>query len=95
MAGEALTSAQNREVQQIAELETRRYFDTYLTRVWPAQQAALREYVDSTVRKHDDSDKAHGGVEMKVNRFLWTLLGVCVAGGGVGAGLTTLIQMIV
>lgn len=93
MANDALSQAQVREVQQIAELETRRYFDHYLREVWPAQQAALREHIDVMIRQHDDSDVAHGGTERKVHRFIWVLLGMAAAGGAGGAGLMRLLMI--
>jgi len=91
MNGESLSSAQSREVQHIAELETRRYFDHYLNEVWPAQQKALREHTHLMIEKHDADDRAHGGVEKKVHRIIWMILGAVAAGGLGGAGLTRLL----
>lgn len=91
MDDQALSRAQVREVQQIAELETRRYFDHYLTEVFPRQQRAFREHTQSLIRQHDDSENAHGGVEQKFSRAVWLLIGVAVAGGAGGAGLTKLL----
>lgn len=91
MSGEALSSAQVREVQQIAELETRRYFDHYLQVVWPAQQKALREHTHLMIEQHDDSANAHGGVERRVQRVIWMLLGAAAVGGAGGVGMTKLL----
>lgn len=91
MAPEALTPSQVVQVQQIAELETRRYFDHYLTEVWPQQQKALREHTHLMIEKHDDSDEAHGGVERRFNRTLWLAMGSALTGGMGGAGLMQLL----
>lgn len=80
----ALSDAQVREVQQIAELETRRYFDHYLKDVLPRQLEALKTYADGRIQNHDDAENAHGYVERRLNRFQWVMLGVSVAGGGAG-----------
>jgi len=88
---EGLTDAQARETAQIAELETRRYFDQYLANVWPQQEAAMREHIASLVQAHDDSENAHGGVERKFNRIIWVLTGAACVGGAGGAGLTRLL----
>lgn len=88
---DALTSTQVREVEQLAELQVRRYFDTYLRDVWPQQQKLLREHTHLMIEQHDASDAAHGGVEKKLNRMLWIFMGVGVAGGGAGAGLAQVI----
>lgn len=87
MPQEALTEAQHREVQQIAELEVRRYFDYYLKEVFPKQQEAMQTYTDANVREHDQSEEAHGRTEKKMNRFVWMLIGAAVSGGAGGAGL--------
>ena len=87
---DSLTTDQAREVQQIAELETRRYFDHYLKDVWPIQQKALREHTHICVETHDTAKEAHGGVERRFARLLWMLIGVATAGGVGGVGFTKL-----
>jgi len=87
-----LTQPQYREVQQIAELEVRRYFDHYLKDVWPEQQQALKDYAAARVQAHDDSETAHGKVERRVNRIVWMILGAAVAGAGAGGGLVRLVM---
>lgn len=89
---QALTDEQHREVQQIAELEVRRYFDYYLETVWPKQQQALQEYCDSRVQTHNQDEAAHGRTEKKVNRFTWILIGATLGGGAGGAGLLRLLM---
>lgn len=91
----ALSESQVREVQQIAELETRRFFEAYLRDVWPTQLAAIYEYTRTQVKLHDDDDNAHGRVETRFNKMIWLMMGA-VGCGGVGAGtaLTTLLQTI-
>lgn len=88
MGNENLTE---RDVERIAELETRRYFDQYLRDVWPVHQAALREHTAAQVKAHDDSENAHGGVERRFNRMIWVVTGVATVSATGGAGLTRLV----
>lgn len=79
-------------VRELAELEVRRYFDHYLQDVLPQQLKALKHHTHTTVEAHDNSPDAHGGVEKKVNRFMWMLLGgATFVGGSVGALFKTLL----
>lgn len=78
------------DVKRIAKLEVREYFDHYLTNVLPEREKALRAHAHRTVEAHNDSRKAHGGVEGKVNKFLWVALG----SGAVGAGGLGLLQRV-
>lgn len=87
----ALNDAQVREIEAIAELQTRRYFDHYLSVVWPEQQKALREHTHLMVEQHDDSDTAHGAVEAKMNRAIWMVAGAAMAGSGGAVGLAKLL----
>ena len=89
---ESLTQNQHREVEQISELAVRRYFDYYLENVWPKQQEELEQHCRKRVESHDQSADAHGGVERKLNRFLWVLIGVALAGGGSGFGIARLLS---
>lgn len=76
----------DQRVREIAELEVRRYFDSYLQRVFPEQVKVLKAHTLTEVGSHNASPEAHGGVERKVSRFLWLLLGgATVTGGGFGA----------
>lgn len=73
-------------VHEIAELEVRRYFDKYLQRVFPEQIKALKHHTHVSIETHDADGKAHGGVERRVNRFFWVLMGgAAVIGSGFGA----------
>lgn len=92
--GEALNESQVREVQQMAELATRRYFDHYLQVVFPEQQKAIKEQIKTAVSSHDSDDAAHGGVERKVNRMLWILAGTALAGGAGGAGVMKILTVL-
>lgn len=81
-----------RQVHEIAELEVRRYFDSYLQKVFPEQVKALKHHTHRAIEAHDTDDKAHGGIEKKVNRFFWVLLGAAaVTGSGFTALITNLI----
>ena len=91
---DSLTAAQAREVQQIADLATRKYFDHYLTDVWPIQQQALREYILTNIAAHDLAKEAHGSVERRFSRLLWMLMGVAAAGGAGGVGVTKLLSLV-
>lgn len=94
MPQEALTPSQVREVEHIAELETRRYFDHYLKDVWPEQQRALREHTDLMIQRHDDSDLSHGRAEARLNRLLWLVAGAAAAGTGGGIGLSKVLTSV-
>lgn len=82
----ALTERERDEVKELAELEVRRYFDTYLKDVFPTQ-------VGQIVRLHNLSPAAHGGVERKVNRAIWLITGASALGGGLSAGVMKLIAL--
>ena len=82
-----LTVEQQKEVERIAELQVRRYFDHYLANVFPRQVARLERDIDVKIQAHDDSPMAHGRVERLVNRTLWMAMGVAVAAGAGGAEL--------
>lgn len=90
----SLTEDQERDVERIAELETRRYFDHYLNEVFPAQVKTIREHTYVTVEKHDMNPAAHGGVEKKLNKLIWMFMGVAAAGGGTGALVAKLISAV-
>lgn len=66
------------EVNDIAELKIRQYFDDYLTNVFPSQ-------VKQLIELHDSDDKAHGAVERRFDKTFWVMIGVAFAGGGAGA----------
>jgi|GEM_PF-3002799 len=80
----ALSEQQTEEVERIAELQVRRYFDHYLSEVFPSQ-------VKGVVKAHDADREAHGGVERRVNQARWMLLGVSL---GCGAGLGALLRQL-
>jgi len=90
MSDQPLNSNQRREVEQLAELQTRRYFDHYLQEVFPQQQKALREHTHLMIEKHDASDTAHGRIEQRFNRVVWIAAGVGLAAGASGVGLVRL-----
>ncbi len=83
-----LSKNEQEQVEQIAELEVRRYFDRYLTEVFPKQIAAV-------VKAHDQAADAHGGIRGKFSKFKWILVGLAIGGGmGAGLGLKELIQFL-
>lgn len=90
-----LTQDELRQIEDVAELKVRRYFDAYLTDTFPRQVEALREHTTLMVAKHDDDENAHGSVERRFNRLLWLALGSAAAGGtGVGFSLKTLLSLL-
>lgn len=89
---EALTDAQHREVTQIAQLEVRQYFDHYLNVVYPKQRADIETKVETSIQAHDDAENAHGFAEKRLNRIIWLVLGMAVAGGAGGAGLARVLM---
>lgn len=76
----SLSNADRKDIQETAELEVRRYFDHYLENVFPVQ-------VKTMIQQHNLSPKAHGGVERRLNKVLWTIAGIGLAGGGTAAGV--------
>lgn len=82
-------------VKEIAELEVRRYFEGYLRDVFPEQVKAMKHHTHVNIAAHDASETAHGGVEKRVNRFFWLLMGgATVLGGGFGVTFTKLSSLI-
>lgn len=84
----ALTEQEVERIREIAELETRRYFDHYLESVFPKQ-------VELFIDAHNECQEAHGGVEKKVNRALWICAGAAAVGTGLGFSAKAVIAAIV
>lgn len=83
-----LTEDDLKRVDERAELQVRRYFDDYLLNVFPTQ-------VEQFINLHDRSDRAHGGVENRVNRAVWWLTGAAAVGGtGLGTFLPKFIAVL-
>lgn len=84
----ALNETDKQEVQMIAELEVRQYFDHYLTEIFPKQLAV-------TLEAHDQNCGAHGSITKRFERFKWMLIGLA-AGGGIsgGYGLSKLLSLL-
>ncbi len=70
------------EAHEIAELECRRYFEKYLSVVFPEQLKAQRHHTHLVIEAHDRNPAAHGGVERRFNRITWMVLGAAAVGGG-------------
>lgn len=87
-----LNSTQRREVEALAELSVRRYFDHYLENIFPAQIARIEKEVDLKIRVHNSSSHAHGRVERTVTRTVWLTLGAALAGAS-GAGGAELLRV--
>jgi len=67
-----------KQIEDKAELQVRRYFDHYMSEVFPRQVTTLIDI-------HDASDKAHGGVKVRLNKIIWMATGIAAAGGASGA----------
>jgi len=80
-----VNDSEKKEMKDIAELEVRRYFDTYLRDVYPAQTKQILDL-------HDKNEEAHGGMPRRFNRVIWTLLGVATAGGGIGGTVAAILR---
>lgn len=87
----SLTDNQVKQVQDIAELATRQYFDHYLNNVLPRHDKAAREHVHLLIEAHDHNPDAHQGVERKFSRLVWVMLGVGLASGGSAAVVAKLL----
>jgi hypothetical protein len=92
MTEPALNEAQRREVEQTAELTTRRYFDHYLENVWPKQAAELERQCNHNIQHHDEDPHAHGAVPRRFNRLMWIGVGIAAASGTGGAGLAQVLM---
>ena len=90
-----MTSKDGENVQRIAELEVRRYFDYYLVNVWPQQVQELREQIAASVATHNDNRESHGGVESKVNRALWQVGGASAVVGLLGGALLAPLEKLI
>lgn len=74
-----LNDDQRQEVEDVAELKVRRYFDQYLNEVFPEQVKGIKAHTHLLIEKHDGDRKAHGGAETKANRLtigLATIIGL-------------------
>lgn len=90
----SLSDQQKNDVDDRVELGVRRYFDTYLQEILPAQLKAERHHNHLMIERHDASNKAHGGVEAKVLKAKWMIAGAVAVGGAGAAGLAKLIGSI-
>jgi len=83
-----LSGKQIGQVSQLAELEVRRYFDHYLTNVFPVQ-------VEAAVRAHDQSHEAHCGRIKSLDKARWVLAGaLTVVGFAGGISVDRLLSLI-
>lgn len=83
-----LSKSEQEHVEQISELQIRRYFDNYLENVFPKQISAIME-------SHDKAADAHGGIRGKFAKFRWTLIGFATGAGLLGgAGLSKLLPLL-
>ena len=90
-----MTNEERQQVEDIAEISVRKYFDHYLTEVLPLQQKAERHIMHLSIEQHNADKNAHGGVERKFMKFVWMLLGASAVGGGSGLLLGKVLNFIV
>lgn len=75
------------EMQDIAKLEVREYFDQFLNVALPRILKAERHYMHMTIEAHDAADTAHKGVERRFSKTMWLAMGLMAGGGGTIGGL--------
>jgi hypothetical protein len=71
-----MTSAERQQIMDIAELQVNRYFDHYLTTVFPEQIDRLFNGHNVDIEAHPVQFKMLDGVEQKVNRAAWMIVGM-------------------
>lgn len=87
-----MDTEQRKQVEDIAELKVRRYFDEFEARLADRLKGE-RNRTHMLIEAHDTSSGAHGGVERRFSRMVWVMMGLSAGGGGtLGAGLMTLVQ---
>ena len=84
-----------KQVETIAELSVRRYFDHFLSDTLPRVMKAERHHTHMLIEAHDAEDTAHGGVERRFSRMVWVAIGLAFGGGGlVGGGVAQAVRML-
>ncbi len=90
-----LNSTQESQVEDKIDVKVERYFNKYLTEVWPKQQKQIHkeafEETTTQIELHDRDSGAHGGVESKVNRILWLAVGASTGVGGLAGYMAKII----
>lgn len=71
---------ERQEIEDLTELKVRQYCDELSDRF--AKQVA------QLILVHNSDVEAHGSVEKRLDRAVWVLMGVAMAGGGAGAVVT-------
>ena len=74
-----MKATDQKEAETIADLAVERYFNHYLTEIFPDQ-------LDRIIASHDCDNKAHGSIVRKVSKMKWLVIGaatVFLAGAGV------------
>lgn len=72
------------QMEQIAELRVRKYFDYHMKEILP-------KILKSTISAHNTDPAAHESVARRVNRMTWMLMGALLVGGAGGATATRLL----
>jgi GMP synthase-like glutamine amidotransferase len=83
-----MTPAEHQEIMDIAEVQVNRYFDHYLSEVFPAQLDRMFASHNESTEAHPKAFKAVAEVTKKVNRLFWMGAGIAflvTAAGAVGS----------
>jgi len=76
----ALSDEQRVEVNDLAELTTRRHMAALFERTLP-------RIISASLSAHNHDCRAHGGVAKRVDKLRWLLIGVIAGSGVAGGGL--------
>jgi hypothetical protein len=71
-----MTPAERQQMMDIAELAVNRYFDRYLSDVFPEQLDRMFKQHDSDVGAHPVQFKTLSATKRKVDRAMWMVAGV-------------------
>ena len=82
-----------KETRDISELVVRRYFENYLTNVWPRQLAEVIGAHNKDVAAH--AQQIREAVNAETSRFKLWFIGLLIFGGGVsGAGIARFVTFL-
>lgn len=85
----SLTTADREEIEVRLQLGVEKYFNHFLIEVLP-------EILDRALSTHDHNCRAHDGVNKRVERYRWLIVGAIVGGSiGGGVGLVKLLSLFI
>lgn len=80
-----MTPADHQEVMDIAEVQVNRYFDHYLSEIFPAQLDRMFAAHNESVEAHPKAFKTLAVVKKKVDRVFWMGAGIAFLVTALGA----------